>query len=358
MVLAAHDLLLIQCVATPIAAIALLVAYYAFAARAPSSSLVPPPRWSAPNAGKAWSERFFLRYSVVWILFFGCVIVSGAWEHFAHVEYMAVCGAIALPCLLAPALLLAPAPSEARLPLWRRQWFRANAWIAIISYVGNYFWTHYFFTLLGADYTFPSWRLNGVPIPMFLATHAYFCTYHTLTTMALRRWRSGATFRTALPPWLRPLATSALITVMAWLTAFTEAFTIQGFPYYRIRDREYLYTVGSVVYGLYFVVSFPMYARLDEYAEAEGVPAAAAGGEEAAPAAAPRRRRSLSIATRRGALPAALADAPRERAWTLSATCIDSLAACMLVTILLDLWRLGYTAYAGREGGEGGLPWI
>ena len=72
---------------------------------------------------------------------------------------------------------------------------------------------------------------------------------------------------------------------MAWVTAFLEAFTIQGgcifsakldsghwvcqwqlevrvfqlyagFPYYAIEDREHLYTAGSVIYGLYFVVSF------------------------------------------------------------------------------------------------------
>lgn len=39
---------------------------------------------------------------------------------------------------------------------------QANLWIAIFSYVGNYFWTHYFFTVLGASYTFPSWRMNNV----------------------------------------------------------------------------------------------------------------------------------------------------------------------------------------------------
>lgn len=39
---------------------------------------------------------------------------------------------------------------------------QANVWIAIFSFVGNYFWTHYFFQLLGASYTFKSFRLNGV----------------------------------------------------------------------------------------------------------------------------------------------------------------------------------------------------
>ncbi len=33
-------------------------------------------------------------------------------------------------------------------------------WIAVFSYIGNYFWTHYFFKLLGAAYTMPAWKLN------------------------------------------------------------------------------------------------------------------------------------------------------------------------------------------------------
>ncbi len=39
-----------------------------------------------------------------------------------------------------------------------------NVWVAIFSYIGNYYWTHYFFNLLGAAYTFPSYLLNGVGV--------------------------------------------------------------------------------------------------------------------------------------------------------------------------------------------------
>lgn len=37
-----------------------------------------------------------------------------------------------------------------------------NVWQAIFGFIGNYFWTHYFFNLLGAAYTLPSHKLNGV----------------------------------------------------------------------------------------------------------------------------------------------------------------------------------------------------
>ena len=41
---------------------------------------------------------------------------------------------------------------------------QANVWVAIFGYVGNYFWTHYFFVVLGAIYTFPSYKINHVSI--------------------------------------------------------------------------------------------------------------------------------------------------------------------------------------------------
>ena len=64
---------------------------------------------------------------------------------------MQLCFASLLPS--SPPLLFPLPLSSAR---------QANVWIAIFSFVGNYFWTHYFYRLLGASYTFPSWRLNDV----------------------------------------------------------------------------------------------------------------------------------------------------------------------------------------------------
>ncbi len=72
-------------------------------------------------------------------------------------------------------------------------WLKANVWIAIFGFVGNYFWTHYFYTVLGARYLFPvTWFLNGVPLLCYLITHAYFISYHTFATVLLRRlWSSS-----------------------------------------------------------------------------------------------------------------------------------------------------------------------
>lgn len=64
----------------------------------------------------------------------------------------------ALPCALLP-LLLQPV-AEREKPLSQRYWVKANAWIAVFSFIGNYFWTHYFYRVLGATYTFPAHNLN------------------------------------------------------------------------------------------------------------------------------------------------------------------------------------------------------
>ncbi len=73
---------------------------------------------------------------------------------------MAVGLAAALPCVVLPALLHG---SNEKGKSWDQQyWVKANVWIAIFSFIGNYFWTHYFYELLGAQYTFPSWQLNKV----------------------------------------------------------------------------------------------------------------------------------------------------------------------------------------------------
>lgn len=249
------------------------------------------PRWLASNPGKRWTEICFGYLSALWIVWFGLIVATGVYEQFGPWSYFIVCSAMAVPYAVAP--LFFPGQGEPEVPLLQRTWVKANIWIAIISYVGNYFWTHYFYNLLGAGYTFDAWRINNVPICLFLATHAYFCFYHTMTTILLRRfWTSHIYQRTA--SWVKPLASAVLVLVMADVTAFMETWTISSFPYYTIRDRFYMYTVGSVCYGIYFIVSFPAYYRLDEGTER----------------------------------------------WTCAQAAIDSLGSCMAVTIMLDLWRL------------------
>jgi len=43
-----------------------------------------------------------------------------------------------------------------------------------------------------------------------------------------------------------------------------ETLSISSFPYYSFTDRYMAYTLGSAFYGIYFIVSFPVFYLLDE----------------------------------------------------------------------------------------------
>ncbi len=56
------------------------------------------------------------------------------------------------------------------------------------------------------------------------------------------------------------------------------------------------------------------------------------------------------------AAPAPLPGAPRGSKWTSSEAALDALAAGMLVTILLDLWRIWLGGIVDVK--DRGLPWM
>jgi cycloeucalenol cycloisomerase len=356
-------------------------------------------QYLAYTEAKKWTEMFFIKYSVIWISWFGIVVLSGIWETFGPNDYMIVGLCMAIPCFLLPFIrsniiitnntikylpnflqylinILLPLMPEEELsrPVYKQFWVKSNAWIAILSFIGNYFWTHYFYRLLRATYTFSAHRINFVPIAMFLCTHAYFCTYHTLTTLVLRRWYSSATYY-LLGEKLKLVISAGLIFALALFTALTEAVTIQNFPYYHIEDREWFYSVGSIVYSIYFIVSFPAYYLLDENVinvkkeeeleEREknsiarkflpALPAQKSLKEKG-------RRGSQSINRNFDSKPHSSLendDIEQENVnkrttrsilrndYSLIRACTESLAACMLVTLLLEVWRLVYTGARG-----------
>lgn len=339
------------------------------------------PRWESANPTKKWAERVFIFSAVGWIVAFAYIVATRWFETFKSFEYMCVGIVCVIPGILVP-YLTQPKQELAR-PFWQRYWVKDHVWLWGIVFVGSYFWTHYFYSLLKATYTFEAWRVNDVPFAMFLAAHGYFVLYHSLTNMALRRWYTSS-FKANLRPFFGSLGSFLLILVLSWFTAFIEAFTIQGFPYYHIEDRAFMYTVGAVVYGLYFVISFPFHYELDGgepltalEAKKRGVGAAATAvvsADKEIREKKERRSPSLSARRRRGSAAdiatVAAADVDfdgetREESqnqygtnWTLRSTFIHSMGATMIVTLMLDFWRLGYSALAGTTpAAAAGMPW-
>ena len=124
-----------------------------------------------------------------------------------------------------------------------------------------------------------------------------------------------------------------------------------------MQDKSKMYTVGSLFYAIYFFVSFPMFFRMDEdskvggwlaavveitimqvYARSDGCTRLVHALNEAHT---PRRRGSVLQA----------------KPSTLWRAVADSLAASMLVTCLLDFWRISMGGIV-ETGGPGKLPWL
>ena len=197
-------------------------------------------------------ELFVAYYTPIWILAFAIVICFQLYEEFDAWGYLQFCGGLSLPLLLQPIVFpsagqsLLSSPDSQR-PLWERYSFKANVWIAIYSFIGNYWYTHYFYSVLKAQYTMPAHRLNNVPLAMFCATHFYFSTYHFFSNALLRKVAT-----TYEPGLLRTTLFVGVVIVFSYFTAFMETLTISSYPYYDFEDRYMAYTVGSVFMGFTF----------------------------------------------------------------------------------------------------------
>lgn len=225
-----------------------------------SGSFLP----SRENPSKREFELWALHYTVIWILCFAVVIYREVYESFDENTYLQLCVSLALPFLLQP--FLWPSAAEKNLPIFLRYSFKANLWIAVFSFIGNYWYTHYFYSVLEAKYTFRAHRINNVPISMFFATHFYFVTYHTFSNLILRKIETRFA-----PSFLRTILFWFAVFAFAYFTAFMETLTISGFPYYSFPPelKPSVYKYGSIFYGLYFIISFPVFYRLDEKIDSE-----------------------------------------------------------------------------------------
>lgn len=215
-------------------------------------------------------EIFTWWYSLVWIAIFGCVVITQIYEAFTAWGYLITCGGLALPLLLQP--WLHPRASclggggvgdivnpDIYRPFHKRYSTKVAVYLATYSFIGNYWYTHYFYSVLKAKYTMPSHRLNDVPIAMFLATHFYFSTYHACISNGFLRyvdWNYAS-------GWRKSLLFVYSVLFLSYFTAFMETLTISSFPYYSFEDRTVAYIWGSAFYGIYFIVSFPGFYYFD-----------------------------------------------------------------------------------------------
>ena len=205
-----------------------------------------------------------LLYSFIWMGIAALIVNQKWYESFSPNDYLGLGIGLTLPCITGPLLIAAVSKEERSLHMSERFIVKANIFIGIVSYIGNHFYTHYFYNVLGMQYTGPlgsgmGLEINKVPLSMFFMTHVYFMSYHILVTPLIRAVKelfqsSGFQF----------IAVGAFILLTALFTAFAETWTVSGFPYYTYPDLNEMLTKGSVFYGTFFAVTFPWFFRLDE----------------------------------------------------------------------------------------------
>jgi len=201
-------------------------------------------------------------YSLVWISVLAAIVLSGWYEYFSPDDYILVGLGISIPCLFAPLLLADKA--EKSIPLFQRYIVKANISVFILGYIGNHFFTHYFYRVLGMRYTGPlgpgkGLEINKVPVSMFLCTHPYFMTYHVLVSPVMRVAKAYLKDYKG-----KTLLFAIVVACTAFFTAFMETLTISGFPYYTYPDLYSMLTKGSLFYGTFFIVTYPSFFRIDE----------------------------------------------------------------------------------------------
>jgi len=198
---------------------------------------------------KYYYEVYNWYYTIIWIAIFGYIVISQCYENFTAYSYLIVCGGLALPLLLQP--FVYPQGSSAtdkniinpdnNRPWHQRYSTKATLYLLTYSFIGNYWYTHYFYSVLKARYTMPSHRFNNVPIAMFLATHFYFCTYHVCISNGLLRYVDVTYAR----GWKKKMLFVYTVLFLSYFTAFMETLTISSFPYYTFEDRTVAYIWGS-----------------------------------------------------------------------------------------------------------------
>lgn len=225
--------------------------------------------WFSPNPDRAWAEKFFLCYSPIWMALMALMMLTGWVNTFSNTALLLHASLVALPLILLPALLH-PRYSPAT-PWHQSYWLKANLYILLFGFFGNYFGSEYFFDVLGMVYNLPhatttlDATLLGktqqpVPLIMYLYTHAYFMTYHTSAIIVLRRILSS---ELPLRQWLFMPIVFTIGYAWAWIETRAMANPLMASTFY-YQKLDAMLAYGSVIYATYFIASFPIFYFLDE----------------------------------------------------------------------------------------------
>lgn len=225
------------------------------------------PRWLSDNPQRAWGEKFFLVYIPIWVVLISLIELTFDSAGYGDVASILVGLVIGSPLFIVPALI-APRFGEA---WYESYWFKGGVFIFIVNFSGNYFVTEYFFDVLGMIYHYPNLEITfdaallgsgeqKVPLQMYLITQATYTTYHTTAIVLMRRvMTSGVPFKA--------LVFAVLTAMLAYMWSYLETLMFANAALegnFRYEDKEAMMKYGSIVFGMMFVPSFPIFYFLME----------------------------------------------------------------------------------------------
>lgn len=217
------------------------------------------------NPSKAWGEKFYLIYTVVWMSLMGLQIALDLQP--GRYGLVLIAGVIVLPSLLYP-LLFHKEPGK----IWDTYWFKAYVYIAILMFFQAYFLHAYFFDVLGMYYIYPEDTFHfeaalvgithtKVPLIMYLYTQCYYLTYHVTANIVVRMLSSaGAVMKKLKPLWL------ALVSIF-WAFMETFVMTKVAGATFGYLDVGRMMRYGTFIYTICFLTSFPVFCQIDETQE-------------------------------------------------------------------------------------------
>ncbi len=240
-------------------------------------------RWFSENPDKAWAERFFLIYSPIWMLSMAVMMLTGRDKSWGDMALLLHGASIALPLFLVPLVISWFRSDRTNTSfadgldysfsgsVLNSYWFKANLYIFIFGFFGNYVGSEYFFDVLGMVYNYPNAittldaALVGnsnqpVPVIMYFYTHAYFMTYHTTAIILLRRTMNSGIFMAKL---LFMPSTFVIGYCWAWVETKAMANPLMTTSFY-YENMEAMLAYGSIIYATYFIGSFPIFYFIDE----------------------------------------------------------------------------------------------
>lgn len=217
---------------------------------------------SSDHPGKRAAERLYLLYTPVWGLAAGLVMVTGLGSRWGGGPLLALGFGLWI-ILLGLGLALAP-EEERKRPFFRRYHVKLQAFVALLSFFGNYFGTRYFYEILDMNYGFKTsvvW--NDVPLFLYPLTAVYFTTYAVLLNVVVRA--VGA--RRGRPPGsVDPLALAVASFALAFLETLLNdnPFLRDAFCY---GNKGLALSLGTALYGVHFVFAGPLWFVMDERPE-------------------------------------------------------------------------------------------